>query len=177
LGLYLPINYIQAQAVHFGMDKELATYLIPILNATSLFGRLLPGYAADKFGNFNMQTIMCFFTSVTVLTLWLPATSNAALLAFAAFFGFGSGALVALTPTIVAQISDLKEIGARIGLQFAMISIPALLSNPIGGAFVDMDGGGYRDCQIWTGCILLLGSTLMMFARISQGGTRLMIKV
>lgn len=34
LGLFLPINYIQAQAVELGMDPSLAKYLIPILNAT-----------------------------------------------------------------------------------------------------------------------------------------------
>jgi len=32
LGLFLPINYIQFQALMYGMDPSLANYLIPILN-------------------------------------------------------------------------------------------------------------------------------------------------
>jgi predicted MFS family arabinose efflux permease len=177
LGLYVPINYIQAQAVHFGMSSSLAGYLVAILNAASLFGRTLPGFAADKLGAYNVQTFMCFFTALTVLVLWLPAASNGPIVAFAVCFGFGSGALVALVPTIIAQISDIKEIGVRTGLEFAMISIPALLSNPVGGAFINLDGGGYRDCQIWTGCILTLGAIFMAFARVTHGGGGLMTKV
>jgi len=33
LGLFLPINYIEAQAIQLGMSQDLAQYLIPILNA------------------------------------------------------------------------------------------------------------------------------------------------
>lgn len=33
LGLFLPINYIEAQASQLGMAPDLARYLIPILNA------------------------------------------------------------------------------------------------------------------------------------------------
>lgn len=33
LGLFLPINYIEAQAIELGMNTNLAGYLIPILNA------------------------------------------------------------------------------------------------------------------------------------------------
>lgn len=33
LGLFVPINYIAAQAAQLGMSENLAQYLIPILNA------------------------------------------------------------------------------------------------------------------------------------------------
>lgn len=33
LGLFVPINYIAAQAINLGMSQDLAQYLIPILNA------------------------------------------------------------------------------------------------------------------------------------------------
>lgn len=33
LGLFLPINYIQVQAIENGMSTHLASYIIPILNA------------------------------------------------------------------------------------------------------------------------------------------------
>lgn len=33
LGLFLPINYIQVQAIEYGMSTSLASYIIPILNA------------------------------------------------------------------------------------------------------------------------------------------------
>lgn len=41
------------------MRPSLAQYLVSILNAASLFGRTIPGFAADKIGRFNMLMIMC----------------------------------------------------------------------------------------------------------------------
>lgn len=62
LGMFLPINYVVTEAVHFGMSEDLVQYLVPILNAASLFGRTIPGYIADKIGRYNMMIIMTLFT-------------------------------------------------------------------------------------------------------------------
>lgn len=143
----------------------------------SLFGRTIPGFLADKVGAYNVHTFMCFFSSIVALALWLPAAANAPIIVLAALYGFGSGAFVAILPTLIAQISDIKEIGLRIGMEFCVLSIPALVSNPIGGAFIAQDNGGYRSCQIWTGCITMLGAVLFVATRISLGGPKLMVKV
>lgn len=62
LGMFLPINYIILEALHYGMSVGLAEYMVPILNAASVFGRTVPGFLADKIGRFNMMVIMCAFT-------------------------------------------------------------------------------------------------------------------
>ncbi|KAJ3531865.1 hypothetical protein NM208_g8690 [Fusarium decemcellulare] len=177
LGLFVPINYIAAQATQLGMSQNLAQYLIPILNAASLFGRILPGIAADKLGAYNTQTVMAFFSSILVLALWLPASSNAALIVFAALYGFGSGAFVTLCPTLMAQISPIREIGLRNGMQFGVLAIPALISNPIGGAFIASDNGGYTHVKIWTGVILMAGACMYALTRVLIGGFGLAKKV
>lgn len=124
---------------------------------------------ADRVGAYNTHVVLCFFSAVVVLALWVPAAANAPLIVFAATYGFGSGAFVALLPTLIAQISDVREIGLRIGMEFGLLSIPALVGNPIGGAFVAHDGGGYRDLQVWTGTILTVGACMFVAARISLG--------
>jgi hypothetical protein len=193
LGLFLPINYIQFQAESYGMHPSLANYLIPILNAArfasqyhvpilwlnyrSLFGRILPGYVADKVGRYNTITVMSFFSAILVLALWLPAKANAPLIVFAALYGFSSGAFVSLLPALVAQISDMREIGSRTGLLFAVLSVPALVSNPIGGAFIAYDNRSFRDLQIWTGVILLSAGFLYIGARTSQVGLKFIVEV
>lgn len=63
LGMFIPINYIILEALHFGMGPRLAFYMVSILNAASFFGRTVPGYVADKIGRFNMMVIMMFFTA------------------------------------------------------------------------------------------------------------------
>ncbi|KAF7597125.1 hypothetical protein BBP40_009463 [Aspergillus hancockii] len=167
LGMFLPINYIQYQAVTYGMSESLAEYLIPILNAASLFGRILPGWIGDKVGRYNTQIVTCLFSGVIVLALWIPAKGSAPLIVFAALYGFGSGAFVSLLPAMIAQISDVREIGLRVGMEFATMSIAALVSNPIGGALIDHGHGSFRGLQIFCGVVLLGGSVGFMMARLS----------
>lgn len=147
------------------------------LTNTSLAGRLLPGWSADRVGPYKTQIIMCFFTAVTVFAVWLPSRSSAPIVVFAALYGFGSGAYVALLPTLIASISDIQEIGLRIGVEFGVIAFPALVSNPIGGAFISYGRGTYRDLQVWTGCVLLAGSFMFVAARASQVGLKVVVKV
>ena len=77
---------------------------------------------------------------------------------------------------MIAQISDIKEIGLRVGTEFAIISVPALISNPIGGALVDYDNAKFRALQIWCGVVLLAGSTMFVFARSSLIGFKVHAK-
>ncbi len=45
-GFFVPVNYLPTQALSVGMDANLAQYLLPILNAGSLFWtplRRIPG--------------------------------------------------------------------------------------------------------------------------------------
>lgn len=53
-GMFLPFNFITLQAQALGMSANLSSYLIPILNAASIFGRIFPGIAGDKWGRFNV---------------------------------------------------------------------------------------------------------------------------
>ena len=157
------------------MSRNLAQYMVPILNAVSFFGRTIPGFLADKIGRFNMMVIMCGFTGalptpvqerhgmtdhssgITILALWLPAKSNAPIIVFAALFGFGSGAFVSLAPSVIAQISDVRQIGVRTGSFFAVISVAALISQPIGGALVTRWHGSYTGLQIYAGVLCVGG--------------------
>ena len=96
---------------------------------------------------------------------------------FAALYGLGSGAFVSLIPAVIAQISDIREIGLRIGIEFAVLSVAALVSNPIGGALITRDHGKFRYLQIWCGVIILAGSTMYIFARASLVGLKVRTKV
>ena len=171
-GIFLPFNYVILQAIDVGMSENLASYLLAILNAASIFGRTIPGYLADKWGRFNMMIITTYFSAIIVLALWLPAKANASVLVFAALYGFSSGAFVSMAPALVAQISDIREIGVRNGTLFAIVSVGALCGNPIGGALVSQEGGGFTHLQIFSGVMLMAGSTVFVAARWSLAGFR-----
>ena len=154
---FLPINYIILEATSHGMGYGISQYLVSILNAASLFGRTIPGFLADKIGRFNMMIIMCYFTGILILALWLPATANAPIILFAALYGFGSGAFVSLAPSVIAQISDVRQIGVRTGTLFLCISFGALIGNPVGGALITRWKGEYTGLQVFGGVMTLSG--------------------
>jgi MFS family permease len=180
LGLFLPLNYVIFEAQAVGMSADLASYLLAILNAASVFGRTLPGYVADKIGRFNVMIAMNFFTAILILAIWIPADGNAAVIVFAALYGFGSGAFVSMAPSVVAQISDVRQIGVRTGTMFAFISIAALCGNPIGGALIDTSQpgkSGFLHMQIFAGVIMIAGSAFFVASRVSVAGWKLSKKV
>lgn len=169
-GMFLPFNYIVVSGERNGMSAALAAYLVSILNAASVVGRILPGWLGDKVGRYNTMVIISYLSGILVLALWLTTSSNLPTILFAAFYGFTTGAFVSLAPACLAQISDIKEIGVRNGALFACVSLAALTGVPIGGALVTLHDGSFVGLQIFAGCMLLAASTVFLVARIVVGG-------
>ncbi|KAK1809630.1 hypothetical protein LTR12_016016 [Friedmanniomyces endolithicus] len=75
---FIPLFYISTYAVAIGMTPTLAFYLVSIVNDASLFGRILPGIVADRFGRFNMLAASAFAAGI-ITFCWTTATSAAGL--------------------------------------------------------------------------------------------------
>lgn len=91
----------------------MAFYLISIVNAASIVGRILPGFLADKAGVFNIQIIFTAIMAISVVAYWTPSTNEAAIITFGIFYGFVSGAFISLFFVCAATISPIKKIGGR----------------------------------------------------------------
>ncbi|KAM0794111.1 major facilitator superfamily domain-containing protein, partial [Usnea florida] len=169
-GLFLPINFIVLYAQHYGMSESLSNYQLPILNAGSVFGRIIPGYLGDRFGRFNVTIATTVFSTIIILALWIPGTSNAAIIVFSILYGFASGAFVAMVAALVAQVSDIRQIGVRNGTNFFVISWAALTGNPIAGALISHNNGGYIGLQIFGGVVIFVGALFFIASRHVQVG-------
>ncbi|KAL3459391.1 riboflavin transporter MCH5 [Aspergillus heterothallicus] len=170
-GVFLPTNFIILQAQHDGMSLELSEYLLAILNAGSVLGRILPGYVGDYLGRFNVMIVTTYLTSIFILAFWIPIHTNASLITFSALFGFTSGSFVSMIPAIVAQVTtDMRTIGVRNGSNFFVISLAALTGNPIAGALVERADGDYLYLQVFCGVTMIVGSTFFLMARVVQVG-------
>lgn len=90
LGLFAPFFYVSSYAVAKGVSPSMPFYLISILNAASLFGRVLPGVLADRWGHFNFM-VVALGTSAVVGFCWTAATSLAGLVVWSLVYGFTSG--------------------------------------------------------------------------------------
>lgn len=170
-GFFVVIDYLPVQALAAGMDANLAAYMLPILNAGSLFGRLFAGWSGDKIGRYNVFIVVCFLSSVWSLGLWLPANNNAALIAFAVLFGFFSGAFVSLIVPLVMQISPMAELGLRSGIIMLTMAVSGLTTNPINGAIL-AGHGGWSALKIFAGVFCLAGTFFVLLIRVRQVGWR-----
>ncbi|KAJ4355487.1 uncharacterized protein N0V89_003503 [Didymosphaeria variabile] len=112
------------------------SYLLPLINGSSFFGRIIGGLLADKFGRLNLLYPMTLLSGVFCLAMWLPAINVASVVAFVCLYGFTSGIFISVTPAVVAQISPEDRIGARIGAFFTLAAIATLTGTPIAGALV-----------------------------------------
>ncbi|KAG2017460.1 monocarboxylate permease [Coprinopsis cinerea AmutBmut pab1-1] len=155
LGLFFPVFYLQLNAITHGVDKKFAFYALSILNAASVCGRMIPNALAPKLGLFNLLVFFTTGTGVSVLCMaaMRDATSTAL---FAIFFGFCSGACIALVPATIGLLSkDMNEFGTRLGLFFGIGGVLGLFATPISGALLTSE---FR----WINAILFSGITLII---------------
>ncbi|KAE8318165.1 major facilitator superfamily domain-containing protein [Aspergillus transmontanensis] len=171
-GIFVPMNYLVTAAMAEGMGRNLAEYLVAILNTGSLFGRLGAGIFADKIGSYNIFVVVTYIAGILVLALWIPASNNPGTIVFAVVFGFATGAYVALAPGLVVKLSPFAEIGYRTGLLFLFASISGLTTNPIAGAILQHSDGSYTGMKIFSGVLLIVGSTLVLGVRLRQTGLK-----
>lgn len=136
-----------------------------MVRITSIPGRIVPGVLADKMGNFNVMFVTMLCSGLVTLTLWLPSSSNAAIIAFTIIYGVFSGAYIALAPILIAQISKIQQIGVRSGALFLGVSIAALTGGPLAGALLDTDHGGFEYIQIFAGSMMCAAAGLLLISR------------
>lgn len=90
LGLFTPFFYISPYSVHIGLDSSISFYMISIINAASLFGRLLSGLVADRFGFFNVLAL-CVLLSAVICMCLTTATSLGGVIVLSLAYGLTSG--------------------------------------------------------------------------------------
>ncbi|CAK7200680.1 hypothetical protein SEUCBS139899_003378 [Sporothrix eucalyptigena] len=169
-GMFLPFNYIALQAQTAGLNPDLVPYLLPIINAVSIVGRIVPGIIADRAGRFNIMLCITALSAIVTLGLWIPGKSTGAIVAYAMVFGFSSGGFISMGPTLIAQISDIRQIGVRNGLSFAVQSLGALTGSPIAGAIVSSSNGNFLGMQLFSGATMIASFVIFFAARYVQVG-------
>lgn len=137
------------------------------LTLISFLGRTIPNILADKYGRYNAMMAVLLFTAVIELALWLPGKSNAAIIVFAALFGFGSGASIGLAPVLVMNLSPSpQDYGFRMGAALAVAGVASLTSPPIAGAIAAKCGGSYDNAFVFAA---VSGFISLLFLIILRG--------
>lgn len=169
IGLYIPFFYIELFAgEQAGLGSTLAFYMLPVLSAGSIVGRLLPAFVADFMGPLNVLSV-CTVCAGLLGFCWIAVHHTlGGLIIWALLYGAFSGAFVSLQPSTVVSITDdLSTVGGRLGVNTFCAALGILVGNPIAGAIVDSSWIGL---QSFCGGTLLLSSVLVLITRWSIVG-------
>jgi MFS family permease len=173
-GLYIPVFYLYSYAVnepHPIANPDLGFYLIPMLNAASVFGRTVPSFIADTYGALNVL-IPCALAAGALCLSWIAIKDVAGLIVFAILYGFFSGAFLSLPPTIVVHLSpSLRVVGTRMGMALGVGSFGLLIGTPVSGAILQRTNS-FQGLQIFSGAIVFCASLLMLGSRFCNGGKK-----
>lgn len=166
LAFFIPSYYAQSYALVHGMDGvQLAGYLLSIMNASTIPGRIIPSYIADKIGSLDTYVVVCTLSSASIF-YWTSVTNTAGNIAFAIMWGFFSGAVVALATVVLAGITpDLSRLGTRLGMVSILKGIGSLIGPPISGAILS-GTGSYLGVQLFAAFGMMLTSVLMLALRV-----------
>ncbi|KAK0611347.1 putative MFS monocarboxylate transporter [Immersiella caudata] len=163
LGIFIPFFFISSYAIEMGVDPQMSFYLISILNAGSLFGRVGPGYLADRVGHYNICLLAVISSGITAFCL-TEARSLAGLVVISVAYGFISGAILAIQNACVAKIAGIHMQGTAMGMFMGFLAVTTLVGGPIGGALLSRYG--YLSLSTFTGAALVGGSLLVSAAKL-----------
>ncbi len=125
-----------------------------------------------------MVILITGLSGAATLALWIPGGGSAGgAVAYGAVFGLVGGGYVSIVPAVVAQISDIREIGTRTGITLVASALAALAGSPAAGAIVSSTRGGggnpYLGLQLFCGVVMIAGSLAFLLARYMLVGFKL----
>ncbi len=165
MGVFTPIFFLPTYAVSRGMDPTLAGYLSAILNASSTFGRIIPGVLADKYGRINVYGIGGIVTGV-VIFCFNSAETNAALIVYSVVFGFTSGTIISGASAAFSLCTkDPREMGTYMGMGMVLAACGSLIGPPVNGAFIKQYDSFFQ-LSVFSGVMCLVCGVLALSAKI-----------
>ncbi|PWY85085.1 MFS general substrate transporter, partial [Aspergillus heteromorphus CBS 117.55] len=169
VGLYFPFFYLPTyftSYLHAG--DNISFYIIAILNAASAFGRITPGLVADHFGSLNTIIPISFIATIMAFA-WMGIHSNAGAIVFAVIYGYASGAIVSLPPTILARLTpDMSIVGTRMGMSFTFAGLGLLIGNPIAGTLLNLTDAVFWRAQLFAAVMMVAGSVSFVVLRLMK---------
>jgi MFS family permease len=177
IGFFGPIYYLQPYAINTGItDENLGFYLLPILNAASIAGRILPNFLTDKAGPLNIL-IPASLISGLLGVVWIGIKNLPGMITFAILYGFFSGGFVSLAPVALISLTpDMRTLGTRMGQSFFVSSLGLLVGSPVAGEILNKTGS-YLGLQLFSGLTVVLTGVLLVWTRFTKVGMKVKIKV
>ncbi|KAH7395558.1 MFS monocarboxylate transporter-like protein [Cadophora sp. MPI-SDFR-AT-0126] len=163
LGLFSPFFYITSWTTSLGRDPDMGFYMVSIINAASLFGRILPGLWADRIGAYNIIIISAGLSGV-ICMCWTEAKSIGGIVVLSLAYGFASGAVIGLQGACAAVIAKPEQYGIVMGFTMGCLSIAGLTGSPINGQILSR--WDYLGLSLFSGLVMLVGMFILILAKL-----------
>jgi len=133
------VNHLAPHSQDIGISATIAASFISIYAATSLIGRNLCGFIADRIG--SRTAMLIGFAMVTIGMVWLAFSTQVWMLyLFSLWYGISFGIIVPLQSLLTGELFGLKSLGIITATLMLAGSIGGAISAPLAGAIFDSTG-------------------------------------
>ncbi len=176
LGIYTPFFYVQSYAINSGIaSQDTAFYLVAAMNLSSIVGRIIPAFFAQRLGPMNMIIATSLCLAATGIGL-IGAREVISVFTVAIVYGFLTGTFFALQPTIYVRLTgDMRVMGTRLGMAFLVQSIGLLFGSPISGAL--QREYGYWSSWTWAGVTVATGGVIIGASKMLKSEMKLLARL
>lgn len=164
-GSFVPYFYLAmwVRETKFPLPGQNPYYLLSILNAGGLLGRIIPSYLADRYGPALMQSLAAIVCGALAAGWTYIESSVSGLITWTILYGFFSGSVISLIPSTAATLTqDISRLGGRLGVVFAANAIASLIGNPIAGVILKSSDAGWRGVAFYCAALNLAGGSLLV---------------
>lgn len=172
--IILVITYIATYGSTRNISESTTYIIVTVMNATGILGKIIPTYLSDKLGRFNVMLCIMITLTISLFAIWLPYYNLAGFYIFAVVYGFAFGAVYALTPVLIAQISQTNQFGSRYATAYFIVAFGNLISMPIGSQFLNEQTlTNYNHMIIFAGATCAFATVLLFCSRWSMVGWKI----
>lgn len=158
-GFLFPFIHLPQYATLHGVSASNSALLLTIMGASSAAGRVIFGFFADKIGRLSAFKVSVLLSALSAFFWLLCGDDFAIMAAFSALYGVFGGSVLGLLTVAVAEVVGVVSLTLRLRLPlisshlctqigighsmclvFTSMSVPYLLSAPVGGWIADATG-------------------------------------
>lgn len=178
VSLTVSATFFTSYSIFVGNSENSAYLMSTIINAVGIIARLAQGFAAQRYGTYNV-IILCAFTCIIWnFVLWLGFGSNSKILwAYVILYGFSSSSIFSLTPVCISKICTTSEFGRKYSTAYMMQAVFTLPVFAICGKII---GSGENKVNydwfiVFSTCLMAVGTACYFTTRSLCVGRRICI--
>lgn len=169
---YIPVFFFATYASSLGYSDTAGANFIALSNACNAIGKIVIGYAADRYGRLNVLLLTTIISAISALVFWVPSTilpfaqhqeaSRGLFIAFTIFYGVFASAYVALFPTSLVELFGPQNFASVNGFLYMLRGLATMIGTPVSGLLIRSSTAAVMAPRMYEGMSVLV--TMLLFA-------------